>query len=236
VEDYRPEVHDSDGLLLHTGNDEWVWRPLVNPRRLLVTSFALHSPRGFGLMQRDRDFSHYQDLEARYERRPSVWVTPKGGWGAGRVELVQIPTPDETNDNIVAYWVPAELPPRGKPLELQYRLAWQLNKVTQPPLAWVVQTRRGHGYRKEADDSQRFIVDFDSTALKKLDGKSKLEAAIWAGDNAEILEKQSFRNDATGGWRVSFRLKRRDEEPVEMRVTLRAGGKIVSETWSYVLP
>lgn len=236
VEDYRPEVHDSDGLLLHTGNDEWVWRPLVNPRRLLVTSFATHNPRGFGVMQRDRDFSHYQDLEARYERRPSAWVTPKGNWGSGRVELVQIPTPDETNDNIVAYWVPAQMPEPGKPLELQYRLSWQRNSITQPPLAWVIQTRRGHGYRKEADDSLRFIVDFDDTALKKLARNSKIEAAIWAGDNAEVLEKQSFRNEGSGGWRVSFRLKRKDEEPAEMRVTLRADGKIVSETWSYVLP
>jgi glucans biosynthesis protein len=236
VEDYRPEVHDSDGLQLHTGNGEWVWRPLVNPERLLVTSFSSENPRGFGLMQRDRDFGHYQDLEARYERRPSAWVTPKGNWGKGRVELVQIPTPDETNDNIVAYWVPAELPPPGQPLELQYRLSWQLQQLTQPPLAWVSQTRRGHGYRKEVDDSLRFVIDFDDSVLRRRDREVKPEAAIWAGDNAEILEKQSFRNDANGGWRVSFRLKRKDEHPVEMRVTLRVDGKIASETWSYVLP
>ena len=85
---------------------EWIWRPLVNPRRLLVTSFALTDPRGFGLMQRDRNFSSYEDLEARYELRPSIWIEPASKWGAGRVELVQIPTPNEANDNIVAYWVP----------------------------------------------------------------------------------------------------------------------------------
>ena len=119
TEDYRPEVHDSDGLLIQSGTGEWIWRPLTNPKRLLVTSFALDNPLGFGLMQRDRDFSRYEDLEARYERRPSAWVEPKGKWGAGRVELVQIPSPDETNDNIVAYWVPDATPAYAQALRIR---------------------------------------------------------------------------------------------------------------------
>jgi glucans biosynthesis protein len=82
IEDYRPEVHDSDGLSVHSGTGEWLWRPLLNPKRLLVTSFALNNPQGFGMMQRGRDFSDYQDLEARYEKRPSVWIAPKGKSGA----------------------------------------------------------------------------------------------------------------------------------------------------------
>ncbi|MGE5161399.1 MAG: glucan biosynthesis protein G, partial [Betaproteobacteria bacterium] len=105
---FRPEVHDSDGLSIASANGEWIWRPLVNPKRLLTTSFALPGVRGFGLMQRDRAFASYEDLEARYDLRPSLWVEPTSGWGRGRVELVQIPTPDEKNDNIVAYWVPDE--------------------------------------------------------------------------------------------------------------------------------
>lgn len=113
VPDYRPEVHDSDGLSVQLGTGEWLWRPLSNPKRLLVTSFAATNPQGFGLMQRDRNFSSYQEIGAWYERRPSAWVEPKGNWGSGRVELVQIPTPDETNDNIVAYWVP-DTPPKPK--------------------------------------------------------------------------------------------------------------------------
>ena len=124
-DDYRPEVHDSDGLSIQLGDGEWIWRPLVNPRRLLVTSFGTTNPRGFGLMQRDRSPTSYEDPEALYERRPSAWIEPVGNWGAGRVELVQIPTPDETNDNIVAFWVPQALPAPGKPLDIAYKVHWQ---------------------------------------------------------------------------------------------------------------
>src|SRR5205085_6387853 len=92
--DFRPEVHDSDGLQVATGDGEWLWRPLQNPARMTVTSFAVRELRGFGLMQRDRTFSSYEDTEARYERRPSAWVRPLSDWGPGRVELVQLPTPD----------------------------------------------------------------------------------------------------------------------------------------------
>src|SRR5439155_18746334 len=101
-DDFRPEVHDSDGLMLATadgqGGSEWLWRPLANPSRPLTSSFAVPELEGFGLMQRDRAFSSYEDVEARYERRPSAWVVPVGRWGPGRVELLQLPTPDETHD------------------------------------------------------------------------------------------------------------------------------------------
>lgn len=233
--DYRPEVHDSDGLLIHNGNGEWLWRPLVNPTRLLTTSFGVQKLAGFGLMQRDRQFDHYQDLEANYDRRPSAWVSPTNDWGAGRVELVQIPTPDETNDNIVAYWVPDVMPEVRQPLDINYQLRWQHDQLTTPPLAQVVQTRKGHGWRKTVDDSQRFIIDFAGGAkgLLKLD---KLEAGVWLGDNGELLEQQLFRNTHTGGWRLSLRYRRKNEQPLEMRAMLHRNGKAVSETWSYVLP
>src|SRR5437879_9224491 len=119
-------------------------------------------------MPRARDFAHYEDLEARYDLRPSTWIEPKGQWGPGRIELVQIPTPDETNDNIVAYWVPDALPAPGQPLNVEYRLSWQADNSTHPPQAWVTQTRRGHGFRKQADDSLDFIVDFDGPVFAKL--------------------------------------------------------------------
>ncbi|HEX4871980.1 MAG TPA: glucan biosynthesis protein G [Nevskiaceae bacterium] len=237
VEDYRPEVHDSDGLMILTHDDEWIWRPLVNPRRLLITSFGGRDPKGFGLMQRDRRLSSYEDLEARYERRPSAWVVPRNDWGPGRVELVQIPTPDETNDNIVAYWVPDQPPPPGRPYDVNYTLSWQMNAEVQPPHSHVVQTRRGHGYLREPDDSIRLNLDFDGPALRALPADSKIFPAITVGDNGELLERQVYRNEATGGWRLSFRFRRQDpERPVELRAQLRHEQEAVSETWSYILP
>jgi len=235
--DYRPEVHDSDGLSIQAGTGEWIWRPLVNPKRLLVSSFLLANPGGFGLQQRDRRFSHYEDLEARYDKRPGVWVQPTGNWGAGRVELVQIPTPDETNDNIVAYWVPEKLPAPKQPLDLEYRLLWQMETSTRPPQGWVVQTRRGHGYRKQADDSLDFVVDFEGPAFEKLAPEITIDPVV-TGQNVEIRETIAHPNVATGGYRLSIRLKRLDEsKPVELRGFLRGpSGETLTETWSYLLP
>ena len=154
IEDFRPEVHDSDGLSIHSGTGEWIWRPLVDPKRLLVTSYTLNNPLGFGLMQRDRRFGSYEDLEAHYESRPSAWVEPKGKWGTGRVELIQIPTPDETNDNIVAFWVPA-VPPRlgatagyriSPVVAKRFRTAASLVRCrADPTWAWMAQEGRRFG-------------------------------------------------------------------------------------------
>jgi glucans biosynthesis protein len=237
VEDYRPEVHDSDGVSLQSGTGEWLWRPLVNPRRLLVTSFATVNPLGFGVQQRDRDWSDYQDLEARYDLRPSGWIEPKGKWGAGRVELVQIPTPDETNDNIVAYWVPDAAPQPREPLDLEYRLLWQRDTEVRPPLSWVSQTRRGHGYLRKADDSISYVIDFEGPALKKLPADAAVEAVFTLDANAEMLESNAYHNEVTGGWRTMLRIRRIDDKkPVEMRAFLRFNNATLSETWSYVLP
>jgi glucans biosynthesis protein len=237
ADDYRPEAHDSDGLSLHAANGEWLWRPLVNPKRLLVTSFATANPLGFGLMQRDRAFSHYEDLEARYDNRPSAWVEPKGSWGPGRVELVQIPSPDESNDNIVAYWVPDNAPQPKQPWDIEYRILWQKDPDTRPPLAWVEQTRRGHGYSKNPDNSIGLIIDFDGPLFKKLPAETKLEGVISGDSNVEIVRRHTYRNDVTGGWRVALSVRRIDNgKPAELRGYLRNGNDTVSETWSYILP
>ncbi|MQR01770.1 glucan biosynthesis protein G [Glaciimonas soli] len=245
VEDYRPEVHDSDGLLVASKNGEWIWRPLVNPKRLLVTSYALNNPVGFGLMQRDRDFKDYQDLQAHYEDRPSVWVQPKGNWGAGRVELVQIPTPDETNDNIVAYWVPNVMPKVGQAMNVEYSLSWQKNAEPRPPLAWVTQTRRGNN--NASNTTQRkvessnvaitLMVDFDGPSLKKLPASVAPEAVVSVDDNGKLLSVNMVKNDAAGGWRMEVKVRRNEEnKPVELRGFLRDHGTTLSETWSYILP
>jgi glucans biosynthesis protein len=236
VDDFRPEVHDSDGLAIEAANGEWLWRPLVNPRRLLVTSFAQTDPRGFGLMQRDRAFASYEDLEARYDLRPSVWVEPIGAWGAGRIELVQIPTPDETNDNIVAYWVPEQVPRVGQPVEFRYRLLWQKASERRPPGAWVAQTRRGQGYASLADDVVKLTVDFDGPALRKLptDAAVKADLSVSGGQQLALI---LHRNDVTGAWRMVVQVRRAEKDkPVELRAILRNGKKALSETWSYIIP
>ena len=237
-DEYRPELHTSDGLLVQAVTGEWIWRPLVNPKRLLVTSYGLNNPLGFGLMQRDTGFASYQDLEARYELRPSVWVKPKGEWGAGRVELVQIPTPDETNDNLVAYWVPDAPPQPEQPYAFEYQLAWQRNGGTQPPIAWVTQSRRGYAVgRKPEPANTTFRVDFDGAALKKLPPESKLESVVSSDSNGEVQANEIARNDVLGGWRLMFRVRRVDPtKPVELRAYLRDRGNTVSEIWSYIIP
>ncbi len=167
ADDYRPEVHDSDGLQIATGNGEWLWRPLTNPHGVFVTSFAVPKLRGYGLMQRDRNFASYHDLEARYDMRPSAWIEPLGEWGPGRVELLQYHTPNETHDNIGAYWVPERLPPPGQPMEFAWRMTVSDNKPT-PTGAWVVQSRRGHGYREAVIPAaqMQYHVDFAGPALE----------------------------------------------------------------------
>lgn len=237
VDDYRPEVHDSDGLSVHTGSDEWIWRPLINPKRLLTTSFSTINPRGFGLMQRDRDFDHYEDLEARYDQRPSAWIEPKGEWGPGRVELVQIPTPDETNDNIVAYWIPDTPPKPREPYNFDYRISWQKEADTRPPSSWVVQSRRGKSFSKHPDGSIGLILDFDGPALRKVSSEAKLEAVVSVDANAQLVENTLYPNVVTGTWRQSIRVKRLDKDkPIELRSYLRSGNNAISETWSYILP
>jgi glucans biosynthesis protein len=234
--DYRPEVHDSDGLQILSDSGEWIWRPLIDPRRLLVTSFGTTNPAGFGLMQRDRLFAHYEDLEAHYEARPGVWVVPKGSWGAGRVELVQIPTPDETNDNIVAFWVPATAPQLKQPYRLEYRLLWQRETETRPTNSWVTQSRRGAGYVKIPDQSIAFMIDFEGPALKKLPPEAKVQAVFSVDANGKLIETVAFRNEMTDGWRVSLRFNRVDDKkPVELRGFLRTDNQTISETWSYIL-
>ena len=235
-DDYRPEVHDSDGLSVHTGDGEWIWRPLLNPRRLLTTSFTVTHPRGFGLMQRDREFGHYEDLESRYDLRPSAWVSPLGDWGSGRVELVQLPTPNETNDNIVAYWVPDNPPRPGETFAFNYRISWQKDSETRPPSSWVTQTRLGKSYTEHDDGSIGLIVDFDGPALRERRPES-LEAVVSVDANGQLVANTLYPNPVTNTWRQALRVKRRDnDKPIELRGYLRRGKDAVSETWSYILP
>jgi glucans biosynthesis protein len=229
-------VHDSDGLSIQASATDWIWRPLVNPKRLLVTSFALTNPRGFGLMQRQRSFGDYEDLEARYDLRPSAWIEFRGPWGPGRVELVQIPVPDETNDNVVAYWVPDFQPKPKEALVHSYRVLWQKDKESLPPTSWVRETRRGRGWVKAPDGTVQLHVDFEGPALRRLPPNATVDVALWVDPNGEVLERQARRNEVTGGWRFAVRLRRVDaNKPVELRAHLNSGSEVLSEIWSYIL-
>ncbi len=242
AQDYRPEVHDSDGLQVASGSGEWLWRPLTHPRSTFVTSFSVPSLRGFGLMQRDRAFASYQDLEARYEARPSAWVEPLGEWGPGRVELLQFPTPDETHDNIGAWWSPAHLPAVGEPFEYAWRVTVS-DRQPQPPGAWVVQSRRGHGYRRAGSPANQvqYHLDFTGPALEGLaaDGPDAVQAVATGNANVRNLRAiarphPSPAPHATPIWRVTLEFERIDAaQPVELRAFLRSGTRTLSETWSH---
>jgi glucans biosynthesis protein len=238
---FRPEIHDSDGLSLAIsprGSEavEWLWRPLTNPKRLTVSSFGVERLRGFGLMQRDRGFASYEDTEAHYERRPSAWVQPLGDWGPGRVELMQLNTPDETNDNVVAYWVPATQPAPGQPLDFAYRLHWQGADWQRPASGWTVQSRAGQGFEPLGPNDFQYVVDFTGPALEKLTAEAPVDAVASGNANAQVLEAIAHRNPATGTWRMSLRGRRLDPtQPVELRAYLRNGADALTETWTTLI-
>jgi len=229
VLNYRRELHDSSGLSIHAGNGEWIWRPLNNPKHLAVSNFSVENPRGFGLLQRGRDFSHYEDLDDRYEKRPSAWIEPKGDWGKGSVDLVEIPTADETNDNIVAFWSPEKLPEPGQPLDFAYRLHWTLDEANlhSPDSAWVKQTLRSTGDVKQSnlirqpDGSVAYLVDFEWPSLQALPEDAEVRSQVSIGDNGEIVENSVRYNPETKGWRLTLRLKIKDpKQATEMRAAL----------------
>jgi glucans biosynthesis protein len=236
-DDFRPEVHDSDGLLIHFDTGEWLWRPLDNPPRINVSSFAMRNPRGFGLIQRDRDFANYQDIETRTELRPSAWIAPRGKWGDGHVELAEIPTTSELNDNIVAFWVPDEVLTPDKPVSVAYALYWHSDDPTRPPGGRVVSTRRDRG---TVPKGYRFVIDFDGERLRAIPADQPPIGKVSAGpqqDAAELLDQHVVKNPATGGWRLSFQLRPLRNDPVELRAYLAEGDDVLTETWSYgVLP
>jgi glucans biosynthesis protein len=233
-EDFRPEVHDSDGLLLHFAGGEWLWRPLDNPTRIDVASFAMRAPRGYGLIQRDRNFDHHQDIETRAERRPSAWVEPHGDWADGQVQLVEIPTDNEKLDNIVAYWVPANPPKPGAPLRYGYTLRWFMDDPGRPPGARAAATRRDRGTIDTPNDGYRYVIDFEGDALRALDDATAPRAVVTATGGAMVDDEHVYKNPVTGGFRLTFQIEPEDAQPVELRAYLERDGDVLSETWSYV--
>ncbi len=228
--DFRPEVHDSDGLLINANTGEWIWRPIQNNPQLLINVFTQQSPRGFGLLQRDRNFDHYQDLESRYDNRPSAWIVPKGDWGEGRVELIQIPSPDEYRDNIVAFWVPKKTLNPGEAMSLSYRLEWYTSHPDRPWGGYVTATRV---MPTQEANVRNVIVDFSGGELEKLSADVPLEAVLDTNENGKILEHQLYKNAVTQGWRLALKVRLDNDQPMEVRASLKQGHDYLTETWSY---
>lgn len=245
--DFRPEVHDSDGLSVNFDSGEWLWRPLQNPKVLMVNAFQANNVKGFGLLQRDQNFRDYEDLEASYHRRPSVWVERVGDWGEGNVELVQIPSDKEINDNIVAYFVPKTPAEPGKPMVFNYRMYWHYPlRPNQPPSGYVYQTFAGKGGVPDREEPRmrRIIIDFAGGDLDKIPDSSPPTAVVNVGAGAKLVETSVVKNPYIKGWRLIFQILPDSDGPlgmvlpdtkpaIELRAFLQRGSDVLTETWSY---
>lgn len=224
VDDFRPQVHDSDGLAIRNGRGETLWRPLNNPKDLQVSTFGDLNPRSFGLIQRDRIFADYQDLESSFERRPSLWAEPIGDWGEGAVQLLEIPSKEEIHDNIACFWRPkVPLAAKGEHI-FTYRLHWGAGP--EVALARFVRAAVGaHG------DAKIFVLDLEGDALKSVPSDN-IRGEVSA-DKGEIRNIVTQPNPKTGGWRLSFEMAPKEKGPVELRATIAGPDGALSEVWVY---
>lgn len=224
--DYRPQVHNSQALAINTGNDEHLWRPLNNPNSLQISGFMDQHIRGFGLIQRDRQFANYQDLEAHYELRPSLWVEPIEDWGKGQVQLFEIPSNADTNDNIVAYWRPEGGLKKGQTFSYSYHLIWLNDINPMPSKTKIVRSAKGKLFD---DGSREMIIDFSHIEAKKLNAIS-----IHASSNqGKIIETKLIANPSIDGARVFLRFQPDNADVAELRLQLKSENTPVSETWLY---
>ncbi|MEL6586560.1 MAG: glucan biosynthesis protein G [Pseudomonadota bacterium] len=229
-QDFRPAIHDSDGLLVWNGNGEMLWRPLANPLTLQVSSFVDESPRGFGLMQRAKRLSDFADLEAHYHRRPSLWIEPGEEWGAGVVRLVEIPSDEEIYDNIVAYWRPREVIPAGTETRFTYRMTWGETAPHRRDVAPVLDTYMGQNFKR---DRLLAAIDFGphDDFGKDIDDLDAL--TIHVSSRADVSKGTLQRNPETGGVRLAFTFDPADRPVVELRAQLLKDGRAASEVWLY---
>ncbi|MEM1129073.1 MAG: glucan biosynthesis protein D [Pseudomonadota bacterium] len=233
--DWRPEIHDSDGLALWTGAGERIWRPLNNPPRVVLSSFSDTNPRGFALSQRDRDFENYQDDGVFYEKRSTVWVEPKGDWGPGKVQLLEIPTDDEIHDNIVVSWVSDNPVAAGDEIAVDYRLWWVDEEPYVPALARAVHSRKGMGGvpgQPRPEGVRKFVVDFEGGGVEQYGQTDGVEAVVSA-NSGEVFGVYALPVVGTNRWRAVFDFAATSLDPVEMRLFLRRGEDALSETWAY---
>ena len=237
--DWRPQVHDSEGLAIWTGAGERIWRPLNNPPQVMTNSFVDNNPKGFGLVQRDRDFTHYEDDGVFYDRRPTLWVEPRGNWGEGEVQLVEIPTEDEIHDNIVAFWTPRAAVKAGQSFALDYRLHWVDAEPYRPAsIAHVVSTRRGNGgnpaVRDKASSYVKYVIDFEGGDLATRESTKNQAIPDVTVSRGKVVNPFAIRVAGTDRWRIMFDLDVNGAAPVDLRAYLRTkDGQALSETWLF---
>jgi glucans biosynthesis protein len=236
VADWRPEIHDSDGLAIYTGAGERIWRPITNPPHVMTNTFIDRDIRGFGLLQRDRDFVHYLDDSVFYERRPSVWVEPIETFGEGAVHLLEIPTDDEIHDNIAAYWCPKDAFQANTQRRYRYRLTW-LDDISFPPnLARATATWTGLGGRpghKRPEGVRKFVIDFQGAIFGGLHRDDGVEIVVTPSRGSVSNAYTHPVVDQRERWRALFDLEVTGSEPVNLRAYLRKGDRALTETWVY---
>lgn len=230
ADDFRPELHDSDGLMLAARGGEWVWRPLTHPDAPSLSSFpAPDPPSGFGLLQRDRSFDSYQDLDAVFQLRPSAWVEPLEEWGAGAVGLAERPVEGEVADNVLAFWTPEAAAPAREERRHRYRLHFALDLAGRPPAGHVVGTRSGPG---DAPGRRRYFVDYAGGRLDSLGVDAPVEAVV-SVSAGEVASFRTAYNGFNTTWRATFDFDPRTTRAADLRCFLRLGEDILTETWTY---
>ena len=232
VDDFRPQIHDSDGLLMVNGRGEHLWRPLANPVKLQMSAFADRGPRGFGLVQRDRDPASYQDFEAHFERRPTLWVEPVGDWAEGDVILTEIPTDAEIHDNIVAFWRPRKPIAAGSEFRVSYTLAWGGEPDVALDRLRVVATAVGRADVRAPTPVRRFVVDYSPGARGCSAGCAPPTATVTAS-GGKVGDVVVSDNPLTHGYRVSFTLDPEKAELCELRMELKFDDSRCAEVWLY---
>ncbi|MBD3786544.1 MAG: glucan biosynthesis protein G [Sphingomonadales bacterium] len=237
-DDFRPQVHDSDGLGITRADGDMLWRPLANPARLASSYFVETAPRSFGLYQRDRAFENYQDAAAHYEKRPSCVVEPIGDWGRGAVRLVEIPSDLEVNDNIVAFWVPEAPAKAGESREFAYRLRWgAIEPDTRDARAYVLETRAGEGGVSGVENTEgtrKFVIDFKGGLLGNMPGDVADSLTIVASAvNGQIRTQTLSQIWGTDIWRLVLDVSADGDKPVELSAHVAGYDRKLTETWLY---
>lgn len=234
---FRMELHDSDGLLIHTGAGEWIWRPLGNPAERRVSAFLDRDNQGYGLIQRHRNFEAYQDIDLAYELRPNYFVEPQGAWGEGKVELVELPALDEATDNIVASFIAANPPEAGKPFAYAYRLSSCLDSPRFSPNGRAINTFETNARALGSGEpvtpgTHRFLIDFSGGDLAYYASDPSQAELVATASNGAVLRGSVFANPHVNGLRAMFDVAVKPGETADLRAFLRAGSRALTETWT----